>query len=108
MVTELLKVSLVAFMFCALGTEGMIFNFYQEWIRNLPWWIRNPIGGCYLCFTGEVCLWYFVIKHHSLLRILDLLTFASAGIFAALIYKFAWTFLTMKIKEYTKRYVKAA
>jgi cell shape-determining protein MreD len=105
MVTEILKISIIAFMFCALGTDGMIFHFYQDWIRNLPWWIRNPIGGCYMCFTGEVCFWYSLVTHH---RIIDILFFASAGIFAALIYKFAWTFLTMKIKEYTKRYVKAA
>jgi hypothetical protein len=58
-----------------------------------------------MCFTGEVCFWYSLVTHH---RIIDILFFASAGIFAALIYKFAWTFLTMKIKEYTKRYVKAA
>lgn len=72
-------------MFCALGQEEqMIFNWYQKLIKKLPEWINFPLGGCYKCFTGQVCLWYFIIKKPF--NIIELLFFVSAGILSAMIY----------------------
>jgi hypothetical protein len=81
---EILKISLIAFMFCALGSEGMIFEWYQNIICKLPEWLCKPLGGCYKCFTGQVCLWYFIFTKPF--NIIELLFFVSAGIFTAMIY----------------------
>jgi len=96
---EIFKISLIAFMFCALGKdEGMIFNWYQKLIKRLPQWISFPLGGCYKCFTGQVCFWYFCFTKDALdygtftKATIELLFFVSAGIFASAIYNkiFNW------------------
>lgn len=82
---EILKISLIAFMFCALGKdEGMIFYWYQKLIKILPQYLNWPLGGCYKCFVGQVCLWYFIITKHF--NIIELLFFVSAGILSAMVY----------------------
>jgi len=86
---EILKISLIAFMFCAISQkEGSILNWYQKLIRKLPEWLFRPLGGCYICFTGQVCLWYFIfIKPFD---IIELGFFISAGIFASMIYNYIY------------------
>lgn len=78
-------------MFCALGSEGMIFEWYQKAIKRLPKWLCKPLGGCYLCFTGQCCLWYFIFTKHF--NIIELLFFVSAGIFCAMIYHRIYCFI---------------
>lgn len=82
---DIFKISLISFMFCALGRdEGTIFYWYQKLIKRLPIWINFPLGGCYKCFTGQVCFWYFIIRKPF--NIIELLFFVSAGIMASMIY----------------------
>ncbi len=84
---EILQISLIAFMFCALGHgEGMIFHWYQRLIKRLPKWIGWPLGGCYLCFTGQVMLWFYLLKYFEDYNLIEHLFFISAGIFASAIY----------------------
>jgi hypothetical protein len=71
-------------MFCALGSKGMIFEWYQNLLDKLPDWLCKPLGGCYKCFTGQVCLWYFLFTKPF--DIIELLFFVCAGIFASMIY----------------------
>lgn len=89
---EILKISLIAFMFCALGQdEDMIFHWYQVLIKKLPSYLAMPLGSCYKCFTGQVCFWYFIFMKHF--DIVELLFFVSAGIFIAMIYQRIYCFL---------------
>jgi len=89
---DVLKISLIAFMFCALGQdEGMIFNWYQKLIVKLPDWLCRPLGGCYKCFVGQVCLWYFVFVKPF--NIVELLFFISAGILSAMVYNKIYCYL---------------
>ena len=81
---EIFKISLIAYMFCALGEKGKIFHFYRREICRLPEWLCRPLGGCYMCFTGQVCLWYFIITKSF--DIIELLFFCSAGIMMSMIY----------------------
>ena len=82
---EILKISLIAFMFCALGQKkGQIFYWYQQKIKRLPEYLYKPLGGCYICFTGQICLWYFIFTKP--INIVELLFFISAGILSAMIY----------------------
>jgi len=82
--TEILQISLIAYIFTALGEEGKIFYWYQSLICKLPWYLCKPLGGCYMCFTGQVCLWYFIFTKPF--NIIELLFFVSAGILASMIY----------------------
>ena len=82
---DFLKISLITFMFCALGqNERDVFYFYQRWIERFPWYLNRPLGGCYKCFTGQACLWFFLITKPF--DIIELLFFVSAGIFCSMIY----------------------
>lgn len=88
---EILKISLIAYMFVALGEKGKIFHFYRRLICRLPEWLCRPLGGCSICFTGQICLWYFIITKPF--NIVELLFFVSAGIFASMIYNFFYEIL---------------
>jgi hypothetical protein len=88
---EILKISLIAFMFCALGEKGMIFEWYQDLINQLPEWLCRPLGGCHLCFTGQCCLWYFLFTKPF--NLIELLFFVSAGIFMSAVYNKIYCYL---------------
>jgi len=88
---DIIKISLIAYMFCALGEEGKIFHFYQKALCNLPKWLCKPLGGCFMCFTGQVCLWYFIITKP--LNVIELLFFCSAGIMMSMIWNRLYQFL---------------
>jgi hypothetical protein len=81
---EALKISLIAYMFCAMGQNGLIFSLYQKLISKLPDWLSWPLGKCFKCFTGQVCLWYFVITKPF--NIIDLTFFVSAGIISSMVW----------------------
>lgn len=81
---EILKISLIAYMFCALGSNGMIFNWYQKLIAGLPDWLSWPLGKCFKCFAGQAMLWYFIFTHKF--DIVELLFFVSAGIMASMVW----------------------
>jgi len=81
---EILKISLIAFMFSALTQEEhSLLSWYGRLIEKLPWWLCKPLGGCYRCFTGQVCFWYLVIGKREILEILFLTSF---GIMTSMIY----------------------
>ena len=73
-------------MFTILGEEGRIFRFYQRFIERFNVWIRFPLGGCFMCFTGQVCLWYYLITYWHEYNLIDHLFFCSAGIAASFVY----------------------
>jgi len=89
---EILKISLIGYMFVALGQdEGMIFYRYQQMIKKLPDWISFPLGGCYKCFVGQLCFWYYILTKPF--HLIDFLFFVSAGIFISVVYHFIYTFI---------------
>jgi hypothetical protein len=78
-------------MFSALGEEGMIFHWYRKLICRLPEWLCRPLGGCYRCLTGQICLWYFLFTKPF--NIVELLFFCSAGIFCSMIWNEIYSWL---------------
>jgi len=81
---DILKISLIAFMFSALTQdEHTLLSWYGKLLNKLPWYLCKPLGGCYRCFVGQVCLWYLVIKGESVMEILFLTSF---GIMISMIY----------------------
>ena len=89
--TEILQISLITFMFCALGHEGMIFNFSQRLIARLPDWLSWPLGKCHKCFTGQVSLWYYVFTKEF--NAFDLMFFVSASIISSMGWEKLYTWL---------------
>lgn len=85
---ESIKISLICFMFVALGEPDMIFAWYQRWINRLPLWLNKPLGTCGYCFCGQVSLWYYVITKPF--DIIELLFFISLNIFLIKIYETIW------------------
>jgi hypothetical protein len=82
---EILKISLIAFMFSALTQdEHTLLSWYGKLLNKLPWWLCKPLGGCYRCFVGQVCLWYLLLSHnfHSF----EILFLTSFGIMVSMIY----------------------
>jgi hypothetical protein len=91
-IVEILKISLIAFMFSALIQQRQsVFTFYRKLIKRLPWYLYKPLGGCYICFTGQFCLWYFIFTKP--LDIFELLFFCSAGILTSMIYHKIYCYL---------------
>lgn len=89
---EVFKISIIAFMFVALGEPGQIFAWYQRLIDPLPVWLNKPLGGCGMCFGGQVSFWYFLIVHWSNYNIIDHLYFAALTIFLVNIYSLIWNY----------------
>jgi hypothetical protein len=89
---EIFKISLIAFIFTELTHEGMIFHFYKKLLLKLPEKIAFPLGLCYMCFTGQVCLWYYIIFHFKEYNFIEHLFFISAGIMLSVIYKIIYNY----------------
>jgi|GEM_PF-2698783 len=90
--TEILKISLITFFISALiQEEHTPLSWYGNLIDGLPWYFRKPLGGCYKCFTGEICLWYFILTKPF--NIIEFGFFIFAGIFSAMIYNKIYCFL---------------
>jgi len=88
---DILKISLIAFMFSALTQdEHTLLSWYGKLLNKLPWYLCKPLGGCYRCFVGQVCLWYLVIKGESIIEILFLTSF---GIMISMIYNKIYCYL---------------
>jgi len=88
---DIIKISLIAFMFSALTQdEHTLLSWYGKLLNKLPWYLCKPLGGCYRCFVGQVCLWYLVVKGESILEILFLTSF---GIMISMIYNQIYCYL---------------
>ena len=90
LVTDAFKVSMICFVFVAMGEPGMIFAWYQRLIDRLPLWLNKPLGGCGYCVTGQTALWYFIITKPF--NIIELLFFVSLSIFLISIYEIIWNY----------------
>jgi len=80
MILEIIKISLICFVFYQIGQPGELLDWYQKLIADLPEWLWRPIGGCLMCFTGQVCFHYYWITHLENYKIIDQLFYPSAGI----------------------------
>ena len=89
---EIFKISLIAFIFTELTENKMLFHFYKRWLLKLPEWIAFPLGLCYMCFVGQVCLWHYLIFHFKEYNFIEHLFFISAGIMLSVIYKIIFNY----------------
>jgi hypothetical protein len=85
MLFEIIKISIICFVFWTLSEPGQIFNWYFSLIEDLPHWLQKPLGGCVRCMSGQVLFWYYLIVHFNEYRLLDHLFYPAAGIILATI-----------------------
>jgi putative flippase GtrA len=90
MIIDILKISIICSAFYQLGQTGHIFNWYQRLIENLPEWLMKPLGGCGVCFSGQVLFHYYWITHLQNYNIIDQLFYPAAGIFLATILNYIY------------------
>jgi len=88
MYLEILQISLIIFMFTALGDPGEIFAWYQKLIDPLPDWLNKPLGGCGKCMAGQVMFWYYIFTHDY--NLIEHLFYVSLTIFLVNIYSLIW------------------
>jgi hypothetical protein len=89
---EVLKISLIGFMFSALTQDQhTLLSWYGKLVERLPWYFYKPLGGCYRCFVGQLCLWYFIITKPF--NLIELGFFVSAGIMLSMIYNAIYCYL---------------
>ena len=83
---DAIKISLITFMFSALSQqERSVLSWYGRLINKLPWYLSRPIGGCYMCLTGQVCLWYYVIMVRPF-HVIEFGFFVAFGIMCSMVY----------------------
>lgn len=46
----------IGFVFSRILLEDMLIG-YHRLIAKLPEWLYKPLGGCAMCFTGQLTLW---------------------------------------------------
>lgn len=56
-----IQAAVLAIVLYRLIQPGMIFGFWGAYLARKQWdwpgWIRNPLGECFTCFSGQVGLW---------------------------------------------------
>ena len=84
---EILKISVVAYVIFVLMSPGMIFHFYAKLIDKIKWdWLYKPLGGCLMCFSGQIATWYYLITHFREYNFFDHVVFISAVILIVMIF----------------------
>jgi len=89
---EILKISLIGFMFSALTQDQhTLLSWYGKLIERLPWYLYKPLGGCYRCFVGQLCLWYYLLTKPF--NLVEWLFFVAAGIMLSMVYNAIYCYL---------------
>jgi hypothetical protein len=71
--------------FVILTSPGMIFYFWYKLIDHLPDALFKPLGGCNLCFGGQLGLWYYLIKYFHSYNLLHHIFFICGTILIVMI-----------------------
>lgn len=84
---EILKLGIIAYVIFILMSPGMIFSFYARLIDRIKWeWLYKPLGGCLLCFTGQIGFWTYLIKNFREYNLFDHIFFISGIILTVMIF----------------------
>ena len=86
-VLEILKLGIIAYVIFILMSPGMIFSFYARLIDRIKWeWLYKPLGGCLLCFAGQIGFWTYLIKNVREYNFFDHIFFISGIILTVMIF----------------------
>jgi hypothetical protein len=83
---DILKIGIIAYVFVILTSPGMIFYFYYRLIDRLPYdWLFKPLGGCNMCFAGQLALWFYLIKYFHSYNLFEHIFFICGAILIVMI-----------------------
>jgi len=89
---DVVKISLITLVIATLIREKKTpLSWYGKLINRFPWYFCRPLGGCYKCFTGQVCLWYFFFTKPF--NIIEWLFFISSGILLSMVWNKIYCYL---------------
>lgn len=61
-----LFLAITAIVWCCILTDtDMIFARYRLLIDSLPSYLYKPLGGCAVCFSGQLSFWIMLISYHD-------------------------------------------
>lgn len=87
-VVEAIIAGIVGYVFASiLIDDDMILGWYSRFLRKLryerrviPDWIYKPLGGCCICFTGQLAVWYYLFTRISEYSAVDHVAFVCIAI----------------------------
>jgi hypothetical protein len=85
MLKEALAIGIIVYVFVILTSPGMIFYFWYKWIDHLPDALFKPLGGCNLCLSGQISLWFYLIKYFHSYNFFEHIFFISGTILTVMI-----------------------
>lgn len=60
-ISHTIQAAILAIVLHRLIQPGMIFGFWGTYLARKQWawpaWVRNPLGECFTCFSGQIGLW---------------------------------------------------
>ena len=68
-----------AYTFVHILQDTMTFKWYKNLLEKLPDVLKLPLGGCSLCFGGQIALWSYIYFYHA--SIYEAIIFISLTIF---------------------------
>jgi len=64
-----------------LMDKDMIFGWWYNVIDRLPEYLAKPLGKCEYCLSGQIALWYYLIKYFNNYDLIHHIFFISLAIF---------------------------
>lgn len=62
---------------------GGIAEFYAYWLQRIDekglHRLAKPLGYCHACFSGQVCLWWYLLQYRADLSAHGLIVFVCVG-----------------------------
>jgi hypothetical protein len=97
MIILLFEISFTAYVIYWLIAPEEIFGFYGQWLLSFPEkikWLSKPLGGCYRCFTGQICMWSYLVIYRKEYNLIEHGFFIAGGIFLSMVYNLIFAILT--------------
>ena len=61
---EILKLGVIAYALGVMMQPNMVLNWYYRLIDRIPYdFIFKPLGGCNICLSGQIALWFYLITY---------------------------------------------
>jgi hypothetical protein len=89
---EFILLPLVAVVYSVILTEpGMLLADVHYWCeQHLPSWLFMPLIGCYRCVTGQMALWYYMMKYWTTYDPITHLAAITVAIYLSVVYNYIY------------------
>lgn len=68
---------------CILTNEGMILDWWAKFLNRIirSQWLLKPLVECEYCVSGQIALWFYVLKYWNEYNLLTNIFFVTLTIF---------------------------